>query len=94
MNDDALVEKRVLLGRHDEVVRLVLVVDDVLQVNTRSAVQLFEELLVEDERHAADLFHARFRLALPVHQIRRDGNGQPPAEFFPLETSTPQNKTK
>lgn len=32
-DDDALVEQTVLLGRHDKVMRVVLVVDDVLQVN-------------------------------------------------------------
>jgi hypothetical protein len=32
-DDDALVKQTVLLGRHDKVVRVVLVVDDVLEVN-------------------------------------------------------------
>ena len=86
LDNDALVKERVLLGRHDKVVRLVLVVDDILQVDARGAVQLFEELLVEDERHAADLLHPSLRLALAVHQIRRDGDGQPPPEFLPLES--------
>ena len=53
----ALVEQAVLLGGHDEVVRVVLVVDDVLQVDARHLVQLLEELLVEYERHAAYLWH-------------------------------------
>ena len=60
---------------------------DILSVLlTRLLSQLLEEPLVEDERHAADLLHPSLRLALAVHQIRRDGDGQPPPEFLPLES--------
>lgn len=38
-----LVEETVLLCRHDKVVRLVLVVDNVLQVNARRVIELLEE---------------------------------------------------
>jgi len=74
LNDDAFIEEWMLFGRHDEVVRLVLVVHDIFQVNTRGTVQLFEEFLIEDECHTTNLFYSRFRLTLPVYQIRRDGN--------------------
>ena len=33
MYDHSLLQQTVLLGRHDEVVRVVLIVDDILQVN-------------------------------------------------------------
>lgn len=45
------------LGRHDEVVRIVFVIHNVFEVDARHVVQLFEKLLVENERHATDLRH-------------------------------------
>ena len=58
------------LGRHHEVVGLVLVVDDVLQVDVRLLVELAEELLVEDEGDATDLLHPRLLLAVVVDEVR------------------------
>ena len=84
--DDALVEQRILLGSHDEVVGLIFVVDDVLQVDAGGDVQIFKEFLIENESHSADLLDARLRLALTVHQIRRDGNRQSTPELFPLKS--------
>lgn len=52
-----LIQQAVLLGRHDEVMCVVLVVDDVLQVYAGLLVQVLEELLVEYECYAADLWH-------------------------------------
>lgn len=46
-----------LLGRHDEVVRVVFVIHNVFKVNARHLVQLFKEFLIEYECHAADLRH-------------------------------------
>ena len=38
--------------------------------------EVLEELLVEDERHAADLLHAGLRRRVPVDEVCRDGDGQ------------------
>lgn len=38
--------------------------------------EVLEELLVEDERHAADLLHLGLRRGVPVDEVGRDGNGQ------------------
>ena len=43
LEEDALVEEAVFLGGHDEVVCLVLVVDDVLEVDSCRRVEVFEE---------------------------------------------------
>ena len=75
-----------LLGRHHEVVGVVLVVDDVLQVDTGGGAQVLEELLVEDEGHTGDLIYARLRLRVSVDEVGRDGDGQLAAKLLPTET--------
>lgn len=55
-----------LLGGHDKVVRVVLVVNYVFEVDARHLVQLLEELLVEYERYAADLRY----LSIKIHFFR------------------------
>lgn len=66
--------------------RLVLVIDDVLQVDTRRRIEVPEKFLVENEGHARDLLHSGLRLALPVHQIGSNCDSKSSSEFFPLET--------
>ncbi len=73
-------------GRHDEVVRFVFVVDDVLEIDAGGGVELAEELLVEDEGHARDLLDARLGLRLAVDEVGRDGDGQTPAKLFAFES--------
>ena len=85
LNDDALCQQTLLLGSHDEVVRLVLVVHDVLQLDARRVIEIVEELLVEDERHAGDLVDARLSLRVPVHEVGRDRDGQLAAELLTAE---------
>lgn len=74
--------------------RLVLVVDNILEVNTRGSVEFAEKLLVEDESDARDLLDACLRFRLAVHQIGSDGNGQSSAKLFPLETCQQQQQSK
>lgn len=45
-----------------------------------------EELLVEDEGHAADLFHLGLRRGVPVDEVGCDGDRQLPSKLLPLET--------
>ena len=85
LNDDALCQQTLLLGSHDEVVRLVLVVHDVLQLDARRVIKIVEELLVEDERHAGDLVDARLSFRVPVHEVGRDRDGQLAAELLTAE---------
>ena len=80
---DAFDEKAVFFGCHHKVVRLVLVVDDVLQVDVCLAVQLAEELLVEDECNSADLLDTRLLLAVVVDEVRCHCDRQLATELLP-----------
>ena len=75
-----------LLRRHHEVVRLVLVVDDVLEVDAGRRVQLAEEALVEDERDAADLLDARVLARVPVDEVGGDRDRQLAAKLLLAKT--------
>ena len=66
--------------------RLVLVIDDVLQIDAGDGVQFFEKLLIENERHAGDFFDARLRLRFLVDEIGRDGDSQSTSKLLPFET--------
>ena len=83
--ENTFIEQTVLLGGHHEVVRLVLVVDDVLEVDARLGVKVLEELLVEDVGDARDLLHRRLRRRVAVDEVRRDGDGQLAAELLALK---------
>lgn len=87
-------DQTVLLRCHDEIVSLVLVVDDVLEVDPGGGVEVLEELLVEDERHAADLLHAGLGLRVPIDEVGGDGDRQLPAELLPRETLPNKNTWK
>jgi hypothetical protein len=78
-------EKAVFFGSHYKVVRFVLVVHDVFEIDARARVEIAEELLVENERHAADFFNAGLRLRELVDEVYRYRDGQLPTELFPLE---------
>ena len=75
-----------LLRCHDEIVGLVLVVDDVLEVDPGRGVEILEELLVEDERHAADLLDPGLGFRMSVDEVGRYGDRQLAAELFPGES--------
>jgi len=51
-DDNFFVEQRLLLCRHNKVVGFIFVVDNVLQVDARSGVEVAEELLIKDESDA------------------------------------------
>ena len=63
-----------------------LVIDDILQADPFLLVQVVEELLIEYESDAADLFHSTLCLRMSVDEIRSDGDGQLPAKLLPLES--------
>jgi hypothetical protein len=75
----------VFFGSHYKVVRFVLVVHDVFEIDARARVEIAEEFLVENERHAADFFNAGLRLRELVDEVDRYRDGQLAAELFPLE---------
>lgn len=85
MEYDALVYETVLLGGHYEIVRVVLVVNYVLQIYARLAVELLEEFLVEYKSHTADLLDPRLGLGALVYEISRDRYGQLAPELLALE---------
>ena len=72
---NSLFQQAVLLGRHDEVVRLVLVVHDVLQSDARLVLQVEEELLVEYEGHATDLLNVGLGGGVSVDEVSSNPNG-------------------
>lgn len=74
-----------LLGGHDEVVRVVLVIDDVLEIDARVRVQLLEELLIEDEGDPAYLLDPGLGLRALVDEIGRDRDGQLAPELLAPE---------
>ena len=83
---NTLHQETVFLGRHHEVVRLALVVDDILKVNVRLSVEVAEELLVEDERYSADLLDTRLLVAVVVDEVGGDSDRQLTPELLPSET--------
>lgn len=86
LDDDSFVEQRLLLGRHDEVMRLVFVIDDILQIDPSDGIEFFEEFLVKNEGHTRNFFDTCLRFRFLVNQISRNGNGQSSAEFFAFES--------
>lgn len=83
---DFPVQQRVLLGRHDKVVRLVLVVDNVLEGDSQVFVERVEKVLLVDEGDAADLLHDRLGRRVRIDKVGRDGDRQLAAKLSPLET--------
>ena len=57
------VNKTLFLGCHDKIMSFVLVVDDVLQIDTFGLEKVVEKLLVENEGHARNLFNLTFGLS-------------------------------
>ena len=70
--DDALVEQRLPLGGHHEVVRVLLVVDDVLQVDAGLVAQLVEELLIVDVGDSTPLIDFGLDSRAVVDEVGRD----------------------
>ena len=65
---------------------VVLVINDVLEINTGLLVQLFEEFLVEDKGHPAYLLDPRLSLCTLVNEIGSDGNREFASKFLAPET--------
>ena len=70
-----------------------LVVDHILQGNTKLVVEVVEELLVEDEGHSRDLLHMALRLGVLVDEVGGDGDGQLAPELLALETLKKKNES-
>lgn len=73
------------LSSHNEVMRVVLVIHNVLQVNTRFLIQFLKKPLVKNKSDPADLLHACLRLGPFVNKIRRYRYGQFTAKLLSLE---------
>ena len=58
------VNKTLFLGCHDKIMSFVLVIDDVLQIDTLGLEEVVEELLVENEGHARNLLDLTFGLSV------------------------------
>ncbi len=78
-------EQTLLARRHDEVVRVVLEIDEVLQVDARLVAQFQEKFRIEDVEEAGDLSNTRFLSRAVVLEVCSDGNGQLSSEHFPFE---------
>lgn len=83
---DAPVEEGMLLGGHDEVVGLVLVVDYVLEGDAEVLVEGVEEVLLVHEGHAADLLDDGLRGRVVVVEVGRYGYREFSPELTPVET--------
>ena len=79
-------QQALLFSGHDKVVRVILVVHDVLQVNACLLLEIQEELLVENEGHTRDLLHTRLCICVSVDEVGSDRNGQLAPELLPFET--------
>ena len=66
--------------------RFVFVVDDVLQIDTGNSIELFEELLIENESHSGYLLDSCLGFSLFINKVGRDGDGQPSTKLFSFET--------
>lgn len=82
---DTFINETVFFRSHYEIMRVVLVVDYVLQIDARLAVELLEEFLVEYKSYTADLLHASLRLGSLVYEVGRNRNGQLAPELLALE---------
>ena len=83
--EHSAVEEGILGGSHDEVVRVVLVVDDVLELDAVRALQPLEELRVVLLLHAADLVDVGLLLARVVDEVASDGDGELGVHLVPVE---------
>ena len=86
LDDDALIEQTVFFGRHDEVVRFVFVVDDVLEGDAELLIQVVEEVLLVHESNSGDLLNHGLGCRPSVPEVGGDGDGQLAAELLALET--------
>ena len=75
-----------LFGRHDKVVSLVLVIDDVLQGNAQVLIERVEKVLLVDEGDPADLLDDGLSSGVVVDKVGRYGDGELAAKLAPLET--------
>ena len=65
--------------------RVILVIDDILKVDTRLSVEIFKELLVEDKGHPGYLLYAGLSLGVMIDEVGSYGNRQFPSKLFPSE---------
>lgn len=84
--NDTLIDQTLLLGCHNKIMGIILIVNDILQIDSRFGVQIFKEFLIEDKRHAADFFYASFRFRSFVNKIRGDSDGEFASKFFTFKT--------
>lgn len=66
--------------------RVTLVVDDVFEVYSSGALEIVEELLVEDVRQSTDLIDAVLGCCSAVHEVGRYCNRHLASEQLPSET--------
>ena len=85
MFDDAFFKERLPLGSHDKIMRVVLVVDNILQVNVGLVFQIEEKLLIEYEGDAAALLDLGLLRRPVVDKVGRDADGEAAAKLLPIE---------
>ena len=64
--NDSLVYETFFLGRHYEIVRLISVIDNILQIDAGRLTQVVEKLLRKHRRHAATHTHHRKHHHQPI----------------------------
>lgn len=63
--DHSFVDQALFFSRHDEIMSLISVVDDVFQIHALGLVKVIEELLIENEGHAGDFLDLTLGLGVP-----------------------------
>ena len=76
VNEHAFGQKTGFFCGHDEIVRGVFVVDDILEINSRVLMQSLEELLIVNPCHTADLGHILLFRCVSIDKVGGDGDGQ------------------
>ena len=84
--NDSLVYETFFLGRHYEIVRLISVIDNILQIDAGRLTQVVEKLLRKHKRHAALFLDLRFGSSAIVGKIGRDADGELFSKFFAIKS--------
>lgn len=64
-----------LLSRHDEVVRIIFIVNYIFEIDAGRLTKIFEKFLIKNVRDAADFFDSRLGFAVMIDEIRCNGYG-------------------
>ena len=80
-HQNSFASKTFFLCSHDNIMRIIPVVDNVFKVNTSVLLEVFEELLVEYEGHSTDLAAGRFFPCAVISKVCSDCKSQLSSEL-------------